>query len=126
MRFTHNSLYQQLFAQYPEVGRRRRGARARGAPMAAACLEHLSRAACARRMRQPAALADPTRPRPRPSASPLPPQVRMAPVSLNSRHPPLPRRFVQRQLELMRGGLAAPAAFRQVETELRGELGALK
>lgn len=50
----------------------------------------------------------------------------MAPVALNSSHPPLARRFVHRQLELMRGGLAAPAAFKRVERELRGELGALK
>ncbi|KAI8468010.1 MAG: hypothetical protein J3K34DRAFT_428725 [Monoraphidium minutum] len=54
------------------------------------------------------------------------PEVRMAPFALNLPHPSLARRFVSRQVELMRGGLEQRAAFRAVEGELRSELGALK
>ncbi|GBF89517.1 hypothetical protein Rsub_02089 [Raphidocelis subcapitata] len=54
------------------------------------------------------------------------PEVRMSPYALNQRHPSLARRFVTRQLALMRGGMARPAAFRAVEAEMRPELGALK
>jgi hypothetical protein len=50
----------------------------------------------------------------------------MAPFALNLSYPSLARRFVNRQLQLMREGMARPAAFQAVEGEMRAELGALK
>jgi len=54
------------------------------------------------------------------------PEVRMSPYALNLSHPSLARRFVNRQLQLMREGAARPAAFSQVEGDMKAELGALK
>jgi hypothetical protein len=49
----------------------------------------------------------------------------MAPHALNLPHPSLARRFVSRQLKLMRGGMDRGAAFKAVEGEMRSELAAL-
>lgn len=55
------------------------------------------------------------------------PAARGAPALLNERSPrPLARRFVERQLQLMReGGLARVEAFTRAEDEFRKELAAL-
>lgn len=63
---------------------------------------------------------------PIPPPPPAPPQVRMAPYALNLPHPPLARRFVQRQLALMRTGLGRKAAYDAVAREMKPELDALK
>jgi len=50
------------------------------------------------------------------------PQVRLQAFVLNSPHPSLARRFVERQLQLMREGLEKKAAFRAAELEMVKEL----
>lgn len=50
----------------------------------------------------------------------------MAPYALNLSFPSLARRFVSRQLALMRQGLGKERAFQTVEAEMHRELGALK
>lgn len=55
------------------------------------------------------------------------PEVRSAPLALNDarRARPLARRFVERQVQLMRGGLGRERAFRRAEEEFKQELAAL-
>jgi hypothetical protein len=54
--------------------------------------------------------------------SAIPMQVRLQAFVLNSPQPSLARRFVERQLQLMREGLEKKTAFRAVESEMAKEL----